>query len=190
MKSTICVIASVVALTACNKQPEVHATNASVGEVASKVQAAAAGQELVRPGEWESTTTMEEMSMPGMPPEVQAQMKKMMASRQEHSFKSCITEADVKRPKEGFFAGRNNQCRYDHFNMSGGKIDAAMHCATGEGQQMVMNLSGTYAPESYDVHMQMSGQGGEAGQMTMKSHTVSHRVGECTSEELAERKTQ
>jgi hypothetical protein len=134
---------------------------------------------------------MEEMSMPGMPAQVQAQMKNMMASKQAHTFKSCITQADVKRPNEGFFSGKNNQCRYDHFNMGGGKIDAAMHCATGEGQQMAMNLSGTYGPESYDVHMQMNGEGGEAGQnMVMKSHTISHRVGECTSHELAERKSQ
>jgi hypothetical protein len=191
MKLAVCLIACALPLAACNKSPEVHATNASVGEVASKVEAAAAGQEFVRPGEWESTTTMEEMSMSGMPPQVQAQMKRAMAAKQAHTFKSCITEADVKRPKEDFFSGKNNQCRYEHFNMGGGKIDAAMHCATGEGQQMTMNVSGTYAPESYDVNMQMSGQGGEAGHnMTMKSHTVSHRVGECTSEELAKRKNQ
>ena len=172
------------ALASCNKGPEVHATNASVAEVATKVRAATAGQELIRPGEWESTTTVEDMSMPGMPAEIQAQMKKMMSSHQSHSFKSCITEADVKKPKEGFFAGKNNECRYDHFTMGGGKIDAAMHCSAREGEQ-VMNVSGSYSPETYDVRMEMSGKA-EGQAMSMKSHTVSRRVGECSAAELAD----
>ena len=109
MKYAVCLIVCVLPLAACNKSPEVHATNASVGEVASKVAAASAGHELVRPGEWELTTTMEEMSMPGMPVQVQAQMKRVMASKQAHSFQSCITEADVKKPKEDFFAGKNKR---------------------------------------------------------------------------------
>ncbi len=50
MKYAVCLIVCVLPLAACNKSPEVHATNASVGEVASKVAAASAGHELVRPG--------------------------------------------------------------------------------------------------------------------------------------------
>jgi hypothetical protein len=192
MKHVLLLIACAAPLAACNKQPEVHAQNASVEEVANKVQAASSGEAMVRPGEWESNTTVEEMSIPGMPPQIQEQMKKAMASQQTHSFRSCVTEADVRRPKENFFAGKNNSCRYDHFNMSGGKIDAVMHCAGhGAGEQMTMDLSGTYARENYDIHMVMNNKGREAGEsMMVKAHTVSHRVGECTSAELAERAKQ
>ena len=183
MKSWMYVVASTLVLAACNKGPEVHETNASVNEVAGKVRAAAAQEELIRPGEWESNTTVEEFSIPGMPAQFQEQMKKVMASNQMHSFKKCVTEAEVKRPKEDFFAGKNNNCRYDHFDMGGGKIDAVMNCSAKEGQQKVA-LNGTYSPESYDIHMQMSGQAeGMGGTMSMKSHTVSHRVGECTGKD-------
>jgi hypothetical protein len=186
MKHALLLIACAVPLAACNKQSEVHAHNASVEEVAGKVRAAASAQAMIRPGEWESSTAVEEMSIPGMPAEVQDRMKKVMASQQMHSFKSCVTEADVKRPKEGFFTGNKNECRYDRFDMSGGKIDAVMHCG-GNGEQ-TMTLSGTYGPEKYDIHVQMVHKGGEPGEaMTMKAHTISRRVGECSAAELADR---
>jgi hypothetical protein len=187
MKHAFLLIACAMPLAACNKQPEVHAYNASVEEVASKVRSVAGEQALIRPGEWESSTTVEEMSIPGMPAQVQERMKKMMASQQMHSFKSCVTEADVKRPKAGFFTGKNNECRYDRFNMSGGKIDAVMHCSGKDGEQ-TMTLAGTYAPEKYDIHMQMVHKGVEADEvMTMKAHTISRRVGECSAAELSDR---
>lgn len=183
MRHLACIIGSVLLLSGCNKGPEVHATNATANEVATKVRAAAAGQEMIRPGEWESDTTVEEFSVPGMPPQFQDRMKKAMASSQMHSFKTCVTEADVKKPKEDFFAGKRNNCRYDHFDMGGGKIDAVMNCSAKDGQQK-MSLTGTYSPESYDIHMQMTGQAeGLGGTMSMKSHTVSHRIGECTGHE-------
>jgi hypothetical protein len=137
---------------------------------------------LIRPGEWQSDTTVTEMSMPGLPPQIQAQMKKVMTSQQTHSFTSCVTQADAKRPKEDFFAGKNNQCRYDHFTMAGGKIDAAMHC-TSEGHDTTMKLNGKYSAESYQMDVEMNASGGPEGSMSMKSHTVSHRIGECTAKE-------
>ena len=188
----IVLMACTLPLAACNKGPQVNEKNASVAEVAQKVRASAGNEAFVRPGLWESKVTIEKFDIPGMPPEMAQRMKTMMAENQEHGFQTCLTPEDVKRPKEDFFAGKNNECRYDNFTMGGGKIDAVMHCAGhGAGEQMVMNLSGTYAPENYDIHMQMNNKGGEAGEsMTVKAHTVSHRVGECTSAELAERAKQ
>ena len=188
MRTTTLLIACALPLAACDNKADVHASNASVNEVAAKVRAAAGKEALVRPGEWQSNITIEEMTIPGMSPEVQEQMKKVMKSEQTHSFKTCITEADVKRPKEDFFAGKNNECRYDHFTMAGGKIDAVMHCSDKRGGQ-AMRITGTYAAESYDVRMEMKGQGDEAGEnMSMKTHTVAHRIGECSAAELADRK--
>ena len=95
----------------------------------------AGDQAFVRPGLWESKVTIEKFDMPGMPPEMAQRMKTMMAQNQEHDFQSCLTPEDVKRPKEDFFAGKNNKCRYDHFTMGGGKIDAAMHCGGKDGER-------------------------------------------------------
>ena len=70
-----------------------------------------------------------------MPPEAAAQVKQAMAKNGSHEFTTCLTEEDVKQPKGKFFTG-NEQCRYDHFTMGDGQIDAAMRCPSGQGESL------------------------------------------------------
>lgn len=169
------------ALTACNREPEVNARNASVAEVADKVADAAASGAFVRPGKWHSTVTIERMEVPGMPPELAQRMKSMMADRHSAGSDSCLTPEDVKRPKEGFFAGADKSCRYDRFTMAGGKIDAVMKCASG-GASQTMTMTGTYGPDDYRMQMTMDGaQAGGATDrgMNMTMRVDAKRVGQC-----------
>ena len=112
MNRAAVLIALAFPLAACGSEPSVDEKNASVEEVAEKVREASRGDQFIRPGKWLSSVTIEEMDMPGMPPEAAEQMKRMMA--QSHSSESCLTEEQVKQPKEEFFSGNEN-CRYDHF---------------------------------------------------------------------------
>jgi hypothetical protein len=182
MKYAVCLIACAGALAGCNKSPEVSARNASVGEVAQKVREAGADQSFVRPGLWQSKVTIDQLDMPGIPAEMAQRMKTMMAEKQEHGFQTCLTAEDVKRPKEDFFAGKNKECRYDHFTMGGGKIDAAMRCGGKDGGS-VMQMAGTYSPDSYQMQTSMSvqPQTGDHGGMSMKMRIEAQRVGECTA---------
>ena len=182
MKYSLVLIACVAALAACNKGPDINVKNASVGEVAEKVRAAAGDASLVEPGKWQTKITLLDVNIPGMPPQMAQQMKQSMTKIQERGYETCLTEADVKRPKEDFFAGKNNNCRYDHFTMSGGKIDAALRC---EGRSnMTMTINGTYSRDAYEATMAMDVAGGRQGSMKMRSHSESRRIGECTSEEI------
>jgi len=180
MKPAILLIACALPLTACNKGPQVNEKDASVAEVAQKVRQSAGDQAFVRPGLWESKVTIEKFDVPGMPPEMAQRMKTMMAENQEHGFQTCLTAEDVKRPKEDFFAGKNNQCRYEHFTMGGGKIDAAMHCGGKDGGTQVMQMAGTYSPDSYQMQtaMKLNGAGAQGG-MNMSMRVEAQRVGEC-----------
>jgi hypothetical protein len=182
MKHAVYLIACAAALAACNKGPQVDEKNASVAEVAKKVREAGAEQSLVRPGLWQSKVTIDQLDIPGMPADMSQRMKAMMAEKQEHGFETCLTAEDVKRPKEDFFTGKNNQCRYDHFTMGGGKIDAAMRCG-GKDSTTVMQMAGTYSPDSYRMQTAMNVQSGAAGQggMTMKMRIEAQRVGECSA---------
>jgi hypothetical protein len=181
MRTILCVIACALPLAACNKGPQVNEKNASVAEVAEKVRVATGDESFIRPGLWESKVTVEKFEMPGMPPEMAQRMKSMMAQNQEHSSQNCLTPEDVKRPKEDFFAGKNNQCRYDHFTMSGGKIDAAMHCGGKHGESQAMQMAGTYSPESYQMQTSMKMEGGDTpqGAMAMTMRIEANRIGEC-----------
>ena len=171
-------ISIVLPLAACGSKPAVNEKNASVEEVTQKVREVSRDEGLIRPGKWESTVTIDRMEMPGMPPQVASQMKKMIA--EAHTSSSCLTPEEAKQPKENFFSG-NKQCRYDHFTMGHGKVDAEMHCDMGTGTQ-VMQMAGTYSPESYQMSMKSSGDGAGNG-MTMQMSVNARRVGECTGKE-------
>ena len=178
--ATAVLVACALPLGACNKSPEVNAKNASVEEVAKQVRESGADQSMVRPGLWESKVTVEQLEIPGMPPEMAGRMKTMMAEQQEHGGRTCLTAEDVKRPKEDFFASGNKECRYEHFTMGGGKIDAVMHCGKGDAMQ-TMQMAGTYSPESYQMQMatKVAAPAKDASGMSMKMRVEAKRVGEC-----------
>jgi len=184
MKYAACLIAGCAALAACNSSPKVNEKNASVAEVAQKVQEAGTDQSFIRAGKWQSKVTIDKFEVPGMPADVAQRMQGVMAQQQAHSFESCVTQEDVKRPKADFFTGKNNECQYDHFTMGGGKIDALMHCpGKGGSGETTMQMAGTYSPESYQMQMATKvepGAGGHGG-VNMEMRVDSHRVGECSS---------
>src|SRR4029078_5662766 len=184
MRAALCFLVASASLAACNKGPQVDEKNASVAEVAQKVRAATAGQSLVETGKWETKVSVLDVDIPGMPAQMAAQMKRTMGTMQEHSFTSCLTEEDVRRPKEDFFAGRNKDCRYDHFTMSGGKIDAALRCDGKPSGAMTMTINGSYSRDSYEATMAMNVSGGREGGMKIRSHSQSHRVGQCSAAEI------
>lgn len=182
MRSIVLLLVAAVSLAGCEREPGVEARNASVEEVADQVRQAGNGEQFIRPGRWVSTVTFEEMTAPGMPPDAAEQMRRMMGEGQR--YESCLTEEQVARPSEDFFAGRNNQCRYEHFKMKGGSIDARMRCAQGEISQ-VMEMEGSYSPDSYEMRMTTSFEGAPepASEMRMRMRVEAQRAGECDGTE-------
>ena len=183
MNRAILFLSFVVPLAACGSQPDVDVRNASVEEVANEVADASRNEEFfVRPGKWRSTIAFEEISAPNMPPQVSEQMKQSMAGRQ--SSETCLAPADAKRPREDFFTGADKSCRYEHFRMGNGKIDAKMRCSQGDASQL-MEMAGTYSPDRYSMRMTttMQGMPGPAGEMRMRMRVDAERIGECTGKE-------
>lgn len=165
-------------LAACNSGPNVTAKNASVEEVSNKVAAAQSKASFISPGQWTSKATITSMEIPGMekmPPEAAKKMKEAASKGSE--FTSCVTEADVKSPKAGMFGG-DKSCRYDHFTMAGGSIDAKMTCEA-QGQKRVMTLKGTYSGDAY--HVESTADAGPMGKVS--SVLDAKRTGECTGKE-------
>jgi hypothetical protein len=169
-------------LAACDSSPTIEAKNASVADVAKQVSDAGGSGNFMRPGKWLSKATLEEMTAPGMPPGIADKMKVTMA--RQPGTEACMTQADAKKPNADFFAGNNDNCRYDHFKMGDGKIDAKMRCAAGGGTQL-MTMAGDYGPDQY--HLAMTTQmdrgagapGGEMMSMTMKMRVEGKRIGDC-----------
>ncbi len=180
MKHIALLTACALPLAACNSDPQVSAENASAEEVSQKVEAAGGTDTFVNPGLWRTTMTIDEMSVPGMPPEAAAEMQKMQG--RTTTAEKCLTPEDVKKPKEDFFGGNDN-CRYERLTMGNGKIDAVMNC-TGDGATQKMTMAGTYSGDTYNMRIEMTpASGGETAGMGMKMRVDAKRVGQCTGEE-------
>lgn len=166
------------ALAACGNDPEVKMENASVGEVAQEMRQQAAGSDrFVNPGKWQQTVTLLEVDAPGMPPEARQMMQKAMDQAQVHEV--CLTPEQAKSPKEDFFTGADQNCRYEHFNWGDGKIDLKLNCKHPNATQ-TMAMVGSYQPDNYTMTMAVTNEGGgPQGQLTMKMKVDARRIGAC-----------
>ena len=120
----------------------------------SRRKCAAGGDDgFVNPGQWQQTVTLIEIEAPGMPPEAKSMMQKAMDKAQVHEV--CLTEAQAKSPKEDFFTGADQNCRYEHFKWGDGKIDLKLNCKHPNATQ-TMVLTGNYEPDNYTMTMTTS----------------------------------
>jgi len=171
-------------LAACDNSPDVEMKNVTAGEVAKEMRKQGGNDWFVNPGQWQQTVTLLEIEAPGMPPEAKSMMQKAMDKVQVH--KVCLTEAEAKSPKEDFFTGADENCRYEHFNWGDGKIDLKLNCKHPNATQ-TMVLTGNYQPDNYTMTMTSHTEGGgPMGKMTMKMKVDAKRVGACDGTEAAD----
>lgn len=169
-------ILTVGSLAACKKDTVV-AKNESVESVAKKV---AASGIKPQPGRWESNMKLEKFDLPGLPPQAKAAMDKRMGVTQ--TFASCLTPEEASKPEGSFFQKGAENCKYDHFVMADGKLDAAMTC-NEHNTQMKMAMAGTYSETEYNMHVKSQGEAQPGMPMTMEMTVASHRVGDCNGTE-------
>ena len=180
------VATATLALTACDKGPQVDLTNATPAEVAKAMKDSGATRSMVRPGKWSSTVAILEMNSPGMPPEMQAIMKQRIG--QPRTVEACLTAAQVDNP-ERMLGQIPASCKYDRYIMGNGKMDGKLRCdANGVAQEM--SVTGTYSDDQYSLTINnkttvppgaVAGQ--PAGAMSMKMKVDSKRLGECDGTE-------
>lgn len=177
MKPVLLCIGGAVMLAACHSKPSVNEKNASIEQVAESLRKASDNGKFMSPGEWVSSVTVDQISMPGLPAEAQSSLKN--SGGQVRTMQSCLSQQDAKQPPVQFLAG-NDQCRYDHFTMAHGKIDAKMRCsAHGAGETIVM--TGTYSPTSYQMTMQSNTDAPTGQGIAMRMHVEAKRIGECAA---------
>lgn len=163
-------------LAACKKEAVV-AKDESAESVAKKV---AASSIKPLPGRWESNMKFERMDIPNMPVEAKAAMNKQMNVTQ--TFASCLTPEEANQPKGNFFQKAAENCKYDHFVMADGRIDAEMVCKE-RNTQVKMTMDGSYSESSYNIHVKSQGEMQPGMPMAMEMTIASRRTGECNGSE-------
>lgn len=185
MRHAILLPLTALALTACGGN-DVSMTNASPEEVAKKVDAAGAAR--FKPGKWEMTVQTVSVDIPGLQGEMKKQMTEMMLKKVQTST-SCITKKQAESPPAEVIARSQGRCKYENFQMDGGRIDGTLVCpAQGPegsmgGGAMKMRVAGTFDDDSFaiDNEMEATAQGGPA--MKIKAKSSGKRIGDCTAEE-------
>lgn len=170
-----------VLVAACGSEPSVDMENVTAGEVAEEMRRQGGEEEaFVNPGKWRQTVTLLKIDAPGMPPEAKQMMQKAMDQAKVNNV--CLTKEQARSPREDFFAGADQNCRYEHFKWGDGKIDLKLNCKHSNAIQ-TMTMTGTYEPDSYTMTMDMANQGGGDSVMTMTMKVDAERVGPCDGDE-------
>ncbi|WEK02281.1 MAG: DUF3617 domain-containing protein [Candidatus Sphingomonas phytovorans] len=189
MKNLVMLLPAIAVLGACHSQSSVKAENASVAEVAAVTKDAV----KLQPGKWQTTIKILSVDAPGMPAQMGAAMKQQMSAAGSQTVESCLTPEMVAKPPENMFAGGAQNCTYEKFSMSDGKMDATLVCkggAAGPGE-MRATMSGNFASTSYDVtsdaSMNMPAMPGAAGggKVNTKTQVIGKRVGECDAKKTS-----
>jgi hypothetical protein len=167
---------AVFSLAACKKD-SVVAKDESVESVAKKV---AASNIKPQPGRWESNMKLDRFDLPNMPPQAKAAMNKQMGVTQ--NFASCLTPEEANQPGAGFFQKGAENCKYDHFVMADGKLDAAMVCKERQ-TEIKMTMAGSYSETEYNIQVKSQGEMQPGMPMAMDMTIASHRVGACNGTE-------
>jgi hypothetical protein len=124
--------------------------------------------EPIATGQWETSTRIVAMTMPGVPPE----MLKAMKGR-TFSASNCVRPDDVKAPEKTLMKQSDGKCRYTSFKMANGRISATSVC-TGD-PAMSGTIDGTYTASSYSMRATMQASNGLKSEM----QTDGRRVGSC-----------
>jgi hypothetical protein len=150
-----------------------------------QAKAEAAQLERPKPGLYKQAMTITKFEVPGAPPQMAAQMQAAMSKAQESNF--CMTAEMANQGFRDMFdkVGKNGECKYDRFDVSGGKLDALLHCENATQGKGTITLAGTVGEEGSDVVVSVDQQGGRAPMANAKiaMHVVSQRIGECTGNE-------
>lgn len=131
----------------------------------------------IDPGQWQSTTQMTDIQLPGdVPPQVADMVRQQMGEAASSSM--CITQDDIDDAPQRLFDQSEGECSYSEFNMEGGQLNATATCDTGQGT-LTMTMSGTYTATTYEMQMSMNGDAG-MGPMSMTYETTGERAGSCS----------
>ena len=150
-----------------------------------QAKAEAAKLERPKPGLYKQSRTITKFEIPGTPPEAAARMQAAMGKVQDVNF--CMTP---EMANQGFRdvadkVGKGRDCKYDRFDVSGGRIDALLHCENAAQGKGTISMTGTVGEEGSDITVAVDQQGGHApmANVKMAMHVVSQRIGECTGTE-------
>lgn len=109
----------------------------------------------IDPGQWEFTTRMTEVDLPGVPEPIAAQMRQAMAN-QTHSQQKCVTPQEAANPTGGIMnTGTDARgCTFSEQSFTGGRLAATGQCpAPTGGGNVRITMNGTYTRDTMEIQV-------------------------------------
>jgi hypothetical protein len=152
------------------------------GKITDQEVAAETAAGLPDPGLYKVTVEIQELAIPGMPAGMGEEMKRSMSANM--ATETCLTEADREEAIKTWGKPGGEDCTYNKYQMSGGKIDADLSCKTPDGGTMAYIMKGSLGSTGADMTVEGTQQGGDPNNaMRMKMRMKSERIGECAAGE-------
>lgn len=172
--ATVC---AALALAGCNSSPEEELSEEALSM--EDVAGAAADMDLTLvPGEYRSTTELIELSVPGLPDQVQQMAEQAFAEGAGSGHTYCVTE---QMTSEDWLSSMNeSECTVSRFDEEGGTLNAVLQCNDPQGMNGRVELTGTAAGDSADMEMRFTQQFAEMGEGTIQLRVLSERIGDCS----------
>lgn len=143
----------------------------------------AAKLERPQPGQYEQKVEITNFAIPGMSAAQGEQMKSMMANASAKNF--CLTKEDADKGYKDMLdkLPGDSQCAYTRFEVSGGKLDAALECKDKTGATARATMAGVIGPDGSDVKLDMEQAmpGMADKKATISMHMATRRLGDCAS---------
>lgn len=146
-----------------------------------QAQKEAAKLERPQPGQYTQTVKVTKFEIPNAPPETAKQMQAAMGEAQTTSF--CLTREMSDKGFEEMFreVSKNGDCKYQRFNVSGGRLDALLECASKTEGKGTITMAGTVTSQGSDVTVEIDtvNPASPMGSSTIGMNMVSKRTGDC-----------
>lgn len=133
---------------------------------------------VLQAGKWRSTTQFNEVSVPGLPPQVAQMMRKQMGRKQTVEY--CLKPEDIRRPgAQSLGSDGAKDCRYDEWSYAGGQMRATIVCTVSGQGSMRTSMVGTGSPASYRANIDSTIANPQLGNIKMKGTVSGERIGAC-----------
>ena len=174
--------AALMFLTACGDSETPKADDRGAAATA----AAAAELKPIEPGEYENSISITRFELPGLPPEMLAEVRSQMEQTMAVQTRVCISPEEASGGREERMrklVQGNGDCRVETINVDGDAIEGRMLCQTDSGANGTMTFTGTMAADRSDVSIatELSEPGQTAGSAKIDMRVVSRRVGDCAA---------
>jgi Protein of unknown function (DUF3617) len=166
------------AISACSNKGADADGDGKISDAEAKAEMSSGGAMAMKPGLWEVKIGFDKIDAPGVPANVQGQMKEQMGKGMTQQ--SCLTQAQVDKPDGDFFgAPPEANCTFDELSRSNDGMKVAMTCKPGGNMVVKSKMDGKFAAETYTMNIEQSTEGTPMGAVKMTGKIEGKRVGDC-----------